>query len=66
MGFVVDASMVAAWLMPDEQTPEADALLDLLRETLALAPDLLRHEIRSLFLAAVCYQQCEFQLKPAV
>ena len=42
MGFVLDASMVAAWLMPDEQTPETDALLDLLR-----------HEIRSLFLAAV-------------
>ena len=51
MGFVLDASMVAAWLMPDEQTPETDALLDLLRETPALAPDLLRHEIRSLFLA---------------
>ena len=45
MGFVLDASMVAAWLMPDEQTPETDALLDLLRETPALAPDLLRHEI---------------------
>jgi predicted nucleic acid-binding protein len=57
MGFVLDASMVAAWLMPDEQTPETDALLDLLRETPALAPDLLRHEIRSLFLAAVKRQR---------
>jgi predicted nucleic acid-binding protein len=57
MAFVLDASMVAAWLMPDEQTPETDALLDLLRETPALAPDLLRHEIRSLFLAAVKRQR---------
>ena len=64
MGFVLDASMVAAWLMPDEQTPETDALLDLLRETPALAPDLLRHEIRSLFLAAVKRQRVRESFLP--
>jgi predicted nucleic acid-binding protein len=53
MAFVADASTVAAWLMPDKQSPETDALLDLLREVPALVPDLLCHEIRSLFLAAV-------------
>ncbi|WP_156898038.1 hypothetical protein [Methylocapsa acidiphila] len=51
MAFVADASMVAARLMPDEQAPERDALLDFLRESPALVPDLLRHENRSLFLA---------------
>jgi predicted nucleic acid-binding protein len=53
MAFVADASMVAAWLLPDEQTPETDALLDRLLDTPAVAPDLLRHEVRNLFLAAV-------------
>jgi predicted nucleic acid-binding protein len=64
MAFVADASMVAAWLMPDEQTPETDALLDLLRDSHALAPDLLRHEIRSLFLAAVKRQRVRESFLP--
>jgi predicted nucleic acid-binding protein len=64
MAFVADASMVAAWLMPDEQTPETDALLDLLRDAPALAPDLLRHEIRSLFLAAVKRQRVRESFLP--
>lgn len=38
MAFVADASMVAAWLMPDEQTSETDVLLDHLREAPALVP----------------------------
>jgi len=57
MGFVVDASIVAAWLLPDEQTPQTDALLDQLVASPALAPDLLRHELRSLFLLAVKRQR---------
>jgi predicted nucleic acid-binding protein len=64
MAFVADASMVAAWLMPDEQTPETDALLDRLRDTPAVAPDLLRHEIRSLFLAAVKRQRVRESFLP--
>ena len=64
MVFVADASMVAAWLMPDEQSPETDALLDLLREAPALVPDLLRHEIRSLFLAAVKRQRVRESFLP--
>jgi predicted nucleic acid-binding protein len=50
--FVVDASVVAAWLLPDEATPETDALLDRLDTIRALAPDLLAHEIRNLLLTA--------------
>ncbi|MBI1868403.1 MAG: type II toxin-antitoxin system VapC family toxin [Methylocystis sp.] len=50
--FIVDASVVAAWLLPDEATPETDALLDRLVMNRALAPDLLAHEVRSLLLTA--------------
>jgi predicted nucleic acid-binding protein len=53
MAFVVDASLVAAWLLPDEKTPESEALLDRLSGEPVLAPDLIRHEIRSLILIAV-------------
>ena len=28
MTFVIDASVVLAWLVPDEQTPAADAVRD--------------------------------------
>ncbi len=53
MPFVVDASMIAAWLLPDEAKPSADALLDRLAETRPVAPDLLAHEVRSLIAKAV-------------
>lgn len=53
MSFVIDASMLAAWLLPDEKAPETDALLDRSAEDRAIAPDLLWHEIRSVVLTAV-------------
>ncbi|MBV9135591.1 MAG: type II toxin-antitoxin system VapC family toxin [Hyphomicrobiales bacterium] len=53
MSFVVDASLVASWLLPDEKAPETEALLSRVTIEAPLAPDLLRHELRSLVLAAV-------------
>lgn len=53
MPFVVDASMVAAWLLPDEKGPEAEALFDRMGADHAVAPDLIRHEVRNLMLTAV-------------
>ncbi|WP_237479995.1 type II toxin-antitoxin system VapC family toxin [Lichenibacterium dinghuense] len=47
---VVDASMVAAWLLPDEKTEATDAVLDALDGTAGIAPSILRHEVRSILL----------------
>lgn len=47
---VVDASMVAAWLLPDEKTEATDAVLDALDATAGTAPSILRHEVRSILL----------------
>lgn len=52
MSFVVDASIVAAWLLPDESNELAErARLAMISED-ALAPDLLRHEIRNILVIA--------------
>ena len=53
MPFVVDASLVAAWLLPDEKNPQTDALLLRLQTDRPIAPDLLWHEVRSLIVNAV-------------
>jgi predicted nucleic acid-binding protein len=50
---VVDASLLAAWLLPDEVSASGEALLSRLSDEVMLAPDLLRHEVRSLLLNAV-------------
>jgi predicted nucleic acid-binding protein len=48
MSFVVDASIVAAWLLPDESNELAEqARLAMISED-AFAPDLLLHEIRNI------------------
>ena len=52
MSFVVDAAMVASWLLPD-CTPPAEALLERALAAPPLAPDLMRHELRGLILEAV-------------
>ncbi len=52
MPFVVDASIVAAWLLPDEENALADETLARMADDDALAPDLLIHEIRSILLSA--------------
>lgn len=47
---VVDASVAAAWFLPDEDSDVADAVMDALLRKTACAPDLLRHEVRSVLL----------------
>lgn len=52
MTFIVDASMAAAWMLPDERSePTDEVLMRLIREP-GRAPSLFWHEARSLFLKA--------------
>ncbi|WP_296712854.1 type II toxin-antitoxin system VapC family toxin [Rhodoblastus sp.] len=48
MAFVVDVSLAAAWILPDESSPAADLLLASLNGGPALAPSLFWHEARSI------------------
>jgi predicted nucleic acid-binding protein len=48
MTLVVDASVAAAWLLPDEAAADADAILRRVASDGALAPDLLWHELRNI------------------
>lgn len=53
MAFVIDASIAAGWLLPDERTEIADALARRMQTEDAVAPDLFWHEARSLLVTAV-------------
>jgi predicted nucleic acid-binding protein len=53
MAFVVDASVAAGWLLPDERSEIADALAFRMQLEDALAPDLFWHEARSLLVTAL-------------
>ena len=52
MAFIVDASIAGAWLLPDEENTLAEEAMARLADDDAVAPDLLRHEIRSILLSA--------------
>ncbi|KQV11274.1 twitching motility protein PilT [Rhizobium sp. Root1203] len=52
MPFVVDASVAAAWLLPDDDNQEAERALSLLESEDALVPDLFWHEMRNILLRA--------------
>lgn len=52
MSFVIDASMAAAWVLPDEQTEATDAVMSRLDGEPARASSLFWHEARSLLLTA--------------
>ena len=52
MAFVPDASVVAAWVLPDEEASVADLALDRLGEEPAKVPDVFWHELRNLLLSA--------------
>lgn len=52
MTLVVDASIAAAWRIPDEQNEPANAVLRRLIEQFALVPALFWFEVRNLFLVA--------------
>jgi predicted nucleic acid-binding protein len=51
MPFVVDASVVGSWVLPDENHPEALAALERLKDEEAFAPSLLWFELRNLLLS---------------
>lgn len=52
MAFVIDASVAAAWVLPDEEAVLADVALDRLAEEPANVPNLFWHELRNLLLTA--------------
>ena len=52
MEFVVDASMAAAWILPDERAAATDAVMDRLGRDACRAPSLFWHEMRNLLLGA--------------
>lgn len=52
MAFVADASVAAAWVLPDEEAALADLALDRLGRDAAQVPDVFWHELRNLLLSA--------------
>ena len=52
MTFVPDASVAAAWVLPDEEAALADFALDRLGLEEASVPDVFWHELRNLLLTA--------------
>ena len=52
MAIVVDASMAAAWILPDEHSLAAEALMPRSPATPARVPSLFWHEMRSVALMA--------------
>ena len=52
MSFVLDASVAAAWVLPDEENSAADEILHLVAAQGAIAPDLIWHELPNILLMA--------------
>ena len=52
MTFVLDASMAATWMLPDEATPSANDILTRLETEEALSPTLLWFELRHVLINA--------------
>ena len=52
MAFVTDASIAAAWLLPDEESALAETALDRLVDEAACVPDLFWHELRNILISA--------------
>lgn len=52
MAFVPDASIAAAWVLPDEEAAVADFALERLSRETATVPDVFWHELRNLLLSA--------------
>lgn len=52
MAFVLDASVTAAWLLPDETSPLAEFVQDLLLDHEAVVPSVWWFEVRNLLLVA--------------
>lgn len=60
--FVVDASVVRCWILPDEASALADRALDLLEANDAVAPDLVWHEVRNVLMLARRRKRIDFDL----
>jgi len=60
--FVVDASVVCCWVLPDEASTIADRALDLLGTNDAIAPDLVWHEVRNVLMLARRRKRIDFDL----
>jgi len=52
MAFVADASVAAAWVLPDEEAALAELALDRMGRERALVPGVFWHELRNLLLSA--------------
>lgn len=52
MAFVPDASIAAAWVLPDEEAALAELALDRMGSETANVPDVFWHELRNLLLSA--------------
>lgn len=52
MSLVLDGSVAAAWVLPDEDTSAADAILHRIAADGAVAPSLIWHELRNILLMA--------------
>lgn len=50
MVLVLDASVVACWILPDEQNARADLSLNAMETTSAFVPDIWDYQIRNLLL----------------
>src|SRR5579862_2436139 len=48
--FVLDASVAASWLLPDERHPLAEAAMERMRRGRAVAPTIFWYEIRNMLL----------------
>lgn len=53
MTFVLDASVAAAWLLPDERSDAADKVLAMIALDGARAPSLLWYEVRNILVMAI-------------
>ena len=51
MPIVIDASIAAAWLLPDENSPVADEVLRNLPHTGGIVPGLFLHEVRNILVS---------------
>jgi len=50
MGFVLDASIAACWILPDEHNAKADISLDALENARASVPEIWDYEVRNLLI----------------
>jgi predicted nucleic acid-binding protein len=60
--FVVDASIVCCWVLPDENSSAAAAAFAILQIEDAVAPDLLWHEVRNVLMLAHRRKRVDFSI----